>query len=39
MDKAKWLLTTTNLTVSEIAYELGFEHTQSFSKPFKIKVV
>ena len=27
----------TNLTVSEIAYELGFEHSQSFSKLFKSK--
>jgi len=34
-DKAKIILTTTNLSVSEIAYELGFEHPQSFSKFFK----
>lgn len=35
--KAKEKLSTTNLTVSEIAYELGFEHSQSFSKLFKSK--
>lgn len=38
LEKAKELLTTTNLTVSEIAYELGFEHSQSFSKLFKNKI-
>ncbi|MDL2221609.1 helix-turn-helix domain-containing protein [Parabacteroides sp. OttesenSCG-928-N08] len=36
-----WLLatalSTTHLSVSEIAYELGFEHAQSFSKLFKAK--
>ncbi|TGE08104.1 helix-turn-helix domain-containing protein [Hymenobacter fodinae] len=37
IDKAKERLSTTNLTVSEIAYELGFEHLQSFSKLFKTK--
>ncbi len=37
IDKAKERLTNTELTVSEIAYELGFEHPQSFSKLFKIK--
>jgi AraC family transcriptional activator of pobA len=37
IDKAKEILTTTPLTVSEIAYRLGFEHPQSFSKLFKIK--
>ena len=37
IEKAKEKLTTTHLTVSEIAYELGFEHLQSFSKLFKIK--
>lgn len=37
IDKAKEILTTTNLTVSEIAYQLGFEHSQSFSKLFKSK--
>jgi AraC family transcriptional regulator, transcriptional activator of pobA len=35
--KAKEKLSTTNLSVSEIAYELGFEHSQSFSKLFKTK--
>jgi AraC-like DNA-binding protein len=34
---AKERLSTTNLSVSEIAYELGFEHPQSFSKLFKQK--
>ncbi|WP_412097876.1 AraC family transcriptional regulator [Chryseobacterium nepalense] len=28
---------STNLSVSEIAFELRFEHPQSFSKLFKIK--
>jgi AraC family transcriptional activator of pobA len=37
IEKAKGLLSTTNLSVSEIAYELGFEHPQSFSKMFKAK--
>jgi AraC-like DNA-binding protein len=37
VEKAKELLSTTNLSVSEIAYELGFEHSQSFSKMFKVK--
>jgi AraC-like DNA-binding protein len=37
IDKAKEKLSTTGLTVSEIAYELGFEHPQSFSKLFKTK--
>lgn len=35
--KAKEKLSTTSLSVSEIAYELGFEHLQSFSKLFKSK--
>ena len=35
--KAKEKLSTTDLTVSEIAYELGFEHVQSFNKLFKNK--
>lgn len=35
--KAKESLSTTNLSVTEIAYELGFEHPQSFSKLFKNK--
>lgn len=37
IDQAKELLTTTNLTVSEIAYQLGFEYSQSFNKLFKNK--
>ncbi|MCU0400012.1 MAG: helix-turn-helix transcriptional regulator [Algoriphagus sp.] len=37
IDKAKETLITTNLSVSEIAYQLGFEHPQSFSKLFKSK--
>ncbi len=37
IDKAKEKLSTTGLSVSEIAYELGFEHPQSFSKLFKNK--
>ncbi len=37
IQKAKEKLTTTALSVSEIAYELGFEHPQSFSKLFKTK--
>jgi AraC family transcriptional activator of pobA len=38
IEKAKEKLSTTDLSVSEIAYELGFEHPQSFSKLFKNKV-
>ncbi|NCT75459.1 MAG: AraC family transcriptional regulator [Chitinophagaceae bacterium] len=37
IDRAKEKLCTTELSVSEIAYELGFEHSQSFSKLFKAK--
>jgi len=37
IEKAKERLTTTELTISEIAYELGFEHPQSFSKLFRTK--
>ncbi len=37
IEKAKEKLSTTSLSVSEIAYELGFEHIQSFSKLFKSK--
>ncbi len=37
IEHAKDILTTTDLSVSEIAYELGFEHPQSFSKLFKTK--
>lgn len=37
IEKAKDLLSGTDLTVSEVAYRLGFEHSQSFSKLFKAK--
>jgi AraC-like DNA-binding protein len=37
IEKAKEKLSTTSLSISEIAYELGFEHSQSFSKLFKTK--
>ena len=37
IEKAKEKLSTTNLSVSEIAYELGFQHLQSFCKLFKSK--
>lgn len=35
--KAKEKLSTTNISVAEIAYELGFERPQSFNKLFKNK--
>jgi AraC family transcriptional regulator, transcriptional activator of pobA len=37
IEKAKEKLSTTSLSVSEVAFELGFEHPQSFSKLFKTK--
>jgi AraC-like DNA-binding protein len=37
IEKAKEKLSTTALSVSEVAYALGFEHPQSFSKLFKTK--
>ncbi|MCE6991889.1 AraC family transcriptional regulator [Dyadobacter sp. CY323] len=37
IERAKERLSVTDLSVSEIAYELGFEHPQSFSKLFKTK--
>jgi len=37
IEKAKERLSTTDLSVTQIAYELGFEHPQSFSKLFKTK--
>lgn len=37
IEKAKELLSTTSLSVSEIAYQLGFEYPQSFNKIFKKK--
>jgi AraC family transcriptional activator of pobA len=38
IEKAKEMLSTTDLSASEIAYELGFEYPQSFSKLFKNKM-
>jgi AraC family transcriptional activator of pobA len=38
LEKAKNLLVNSNLSISEIAYELGFEYSQNFSKLFKKKV-
>lgn len=38
IEKAQELLITTPLTVSEIAYQLGFEYPQSFNKLFKNKI-
>ncbi|WP_312334583.1 helix-turn-helix transcriptional regulator [Sphingobacterium sp.] len=35
IEKAKELLSTTSISVSEIAYQLGFEHPQSFHRLFK----
>lgn len=37
IEKAKEHLSTTDLSVGEIAHALGFEHSQSFSKLFKSK--
>jgi AraC family transcriptional activator of pobA len=37
IENAKEKLSTTSLSVSEIAYELGFDHPQSFSRLFKTK--
>jgi len=37
IEKAKELLSTSELTVAEIAYQLGFEHPQSFNRLFKSK--
>ena len=37
IERAKEKLSTTDLSVSEIAYQLGFEHPQSFTKLFKAK--
>ncbi|EOR96158.1 Transcriptional regulator, AraC family [Arcticibacter svalbardensis MN12-7] len=35
IEKAKDRLSTSRLTIAEIAYQLGFEHPQSFNKLFK----
>jgi transcriptional regulator GlxA family with amidase domain len=37
IEKAKELLSTSGLSIAEIAYALGFEHAQSFNKIFKRK--
>ena len=37
IEKAKEILSSTSLSVSEVAYSLGFEYSQSFSKLFKNK--
>lgn len=37
IEKAKEQLSTSHVSISELAYELGFEHPQSFSKLFKLK--
>ena len=37
IEKAKELLSTTDLSIAEVAYQLGFEHPQSFNKIFKKK--
>lgn len=37
IEKAKEKLSTSDLSISEIAYELGFEHSQAFSRLFKSK--
>ena len=37
VEKAKRLLLTTSLTVSETAFKLGFEYPQYFSRLFKSK--
>lgn len=37
IESAKEKLSSTGLSVAEIAYDLGFEHPQSFSKLFKTK--
>ncbi|ACU63119.1 helix-turn-helix domain-containing protein [Chitinophaga pinensis] len=35
IERAKMILSTTRLTIAEVAYQLGFEHPQSFNKLFK----
>jgi AraC family transcriptional activator of pobA len=37
IEKAKEILSASDLSVAEIAYHLGFEHPQSFSRLFKLK--
>ncbi|MCT3897528.1 AraC family transcriptional regulator [Elizabethkingia anophelis] len=38
IEKAKLFLSTTDLSVAEIAYSLGFEYPQSFNKLFKKRI-
>ena len=38
IERAKHILSNTTLTIAEIAYDLGFEHPQSFNKFFRQKV-
>jgi AraC-like DNA-binding protein len=37
IEKSKDLLSTTSLTINEVAYQLGFDYPQSFSRLFKLK--
>ncbi|MBC3539241.1 helix-turn-helix domain-containing protein [Rufibacter sediminis] len=37
IEQAKGILSTSDLSVAEVAYQLGFEHPQSFSRLFKSK--
>jgi AraC-like DNA-binding protein len=37
VEKAKEILSASELSVAEVAYQLGFEHPQSFSRLFKAK--
>ncbi|MGN6351873.1 MAG: helix-turn-helix domain-containing protein, partial [Parafilimonas sp.] len=37
VEKAKEILSTSDASVAEVAYQLGFEHPQSFSRLFKTK--
>jgi AraC-like DNA-binding protein len=37
IEKAKEVLSTTDFSIAEVAYKLGFEHPQSFNKIFKRK--
>lgn len=39
IERSKDLLSTTNLSITEVAYLLGFEHPQSFSRLFKMKTL
>lgn len=38
LERAKQLLLNSNLNISEIAYDLGFEYSKSFTKLFKKKI-